>query len=346
MRRRFRSTSLATVRWANAREHGGCRDATSMQHRPQIILAVSYVMTLGIVLALLSCCTTQTRAQVGNLLADRKDISLAGWEDALLEGESLVEAMGEMTVLVLRNFESVSAEDGAEEFNIEAITRLDRAGFGSAAPISRDGYFLTAGHVVRDASSLTLVLIRRQEDGSPKLHSIPAQVVWTANRNVKTSGHPPDPDIAIIHAETSSLRSFAFASAPPKTNEPIIVSGWPLTHFETYYGGARLAAGRILSVESQEPDRTSFPVVFIRHDAPLVSGDSGGPILNRNGDLIGVNSTGRVSLSIWQRIKIGLGFGHGRSEKLEYSNLAVMPDLNWVQEMIEQDRERRNHQEE
>lgn len=342
MSREFRGATSITAGRANAEDHGACRNVISMQLRPQLILAVSCMMTLGIALVLLSGCTSQTRMHVQDLMADKKDASLTGWENALLEGESLVETVGETTALVLRNFESVSAGGENGEFNIEAITNLDRAGFGSAAPISRDGYFLSAGHVVRDASSLTLVLVRRQEDGSPELQSIPAQVVWKAKGNGIAGSNVFDPDIAVIHAKTSPRRSFGIASAPPKTNDPIIVSGWPLQYFETFYGGARLAAGRILSVDSHDPDGTSPPVVVIRHNAPLVSGDSGGPILNRNGDLIGINSTGRVSLSIWQRIRIGLGFELTHSEKIEYSNLAIMPDQNWLQELMEEDRATRN----
>lgn len=128
-------------------------------------------MTLGIALVLLSGCTSHIRAQVQDLMADRKDASLGGWQNVSLEGESLVEAVAESTALVLRNFESVSIGVDSEEFNIEAISHMDRAGFGSAVPVSTDGYFLTAGHVARDASSLTLVLFRRREDGCPELRT-------------------------------------------------------------------------------------------------------------------------------------------------------------------------------
>lgn len=299
-------------------------------------------MILGTALVLFSGCSTQTRAQVQNLLADRKDDSLKGWEDALPESESIVETAGEITALVLRNFESVSTGGDKEELVIEAITQLDRAGFGSAAPISRDGYFLTAGHLARDASLLTLVFLRRQDEGSPRLQSIPAQVVWNKNSNGANASNALDPDIAIIHANIKSERWFAIASAPPRINDPIIVSGWPLQHFETFYGGARLAAGRILLVESLDAYGAPHAATVIRHNAPLVPGDSGGPVLDRNGDLIGVNSTGRVALSIWQRIKIGLGLASARFDKIEYSNLAIMPDRNWLQEMMDTDRARQD----
>lgn len=319
-----------------------CRVVISMHRRPETIVVVSCVMTLGIALVLFSGCGTQTQAQVQNLLADRKDDSLNGWEDALPEGESLVETAGEITALVLRNFESISTGSDKDELVLEAITHLDRAGFGSAAPISRDGYFLTAGHVVRDASSLTLVLLRLQDEGSPGLQSIPAQVVWNRNSNGTVASNALDPDIAIIHANTTSERWFAVASAPPRINDPIIVSGWPLQHFDSFYGGARLAAGRVLLVESRDAYGAPHAAAVIRHNAPLVPGDSGGPVLNRNGNLIGVNSTGRVALSIWQRIKIGLGLTPARFEKINYSNLAIMPDRNWLQEMMNADRARQD----
>lgn len=342
MRGRSNGTDSVAVLSANTDDRGRRRPLSSMQSGPQLNLAGSCAMTLCIALTLLSGCTSQTRAQVQNLMADRKESSLKGWENTLLGGDPLVETVGEMTALVLRNFESVSVEGENENFNLEAITHSDGAGFASATPISRDGYFLTAGHVVRDAPSLTLVLVRRQEDGSPKMQSIPAQVVWKTDSSVNAESNARDPDIAIIHAETNPIRSFAIASAPPRINDSIVVSGWPLQHFDTFYGGARLAAGRILSVERHDPHESRPPVIVVRHNAPLVSGDSGGPVLNRNGDLIGVNSTGRVSLSIWQRIKIRLGFEPARSEKIEYYNLAIMPDQNWLREIMNKNRARQN----
>lgn len=342
MHRSFNGTDSVAVLRANTDDHGGCRPVSSMQRGPQLILAVNCAMTLCIALTLLSGCASQTRAQVQNLMADRKEASLIGWENALLEGDPLVETVGEMTALVLRNFETVSVESESENFNLEAITYSDGAGFASATPISTDGYYLTAGHVVRGALSLTLVMVRRQEDGPPKLKSIPAQVVWKTASNVNADSRARGPDIAIIHAETTTTRSFAIASAPPRINDSIVVSGWPLQHFDTFYGGARLAAGRILSVERHDFRETQPRVVIVRHNAPLISGDSGGPVLNRKGHLIGVNSTGRVSLSILQRIKIGLGFEPARSEKIEYYNLAIMPDKNWLREIMNENRARQN----
>ena len=313
-----------------------------MKRRPHPNCVGSCVTTLGIALVLLSGCTSHIRAQVQDLMADRKYASLGGWQNVSLEGESLVEAVRESTALVLRNFESVSIGVDSEEFNIEAITHMDRPGFGSAVPVSTDGYFLTAGHVVRDASSLTLVLFRRREDGSPELQTIAARVVWKGNRRGKPGSANLDPDIAVIHANTSPIRSFAITREPPKTHDPIIVSGWPLQHFKAFDGGARLAAGRILSVDRHNPDGSSPAASFFRHNAPLVSGDSGGPVLNRKGNLIGINSTGRVSLSVWQRIRIALGFQPSRSETIMYFNSAIMLDRHWLQELMEEDREARN----
>ena len=48
------------------------------------------------------------------------------------------------------------------------------------------------------------------------------------------------------------------------------------------------------------PNPNSFPIIF--HDAPTIPDDSGGPLMNEAGDLIGIHSKMRLNKSLWRAV--------------------------------------------
>lgn len=87
-------------------------------------------------------------------------------------------------------------------------------------------------------------------------------------------------DIALLALNNDEMPEISFhATELPKEGEEVIAIGHP-------YGLKRsLTKGVVSSVEQRERD-----MVFIQHDAALNPGNSGGPLLNAQGDVIGVNS--------------------------------------------------------
>ena len=82
------------------------------------------------------------------------------------------------------------------------------------------------------------------------------------------------------------------------------------------------------------------PFVLIRHEAPSLAGDSGGPLLDRRGDLMEISALGGWSTSPLN----ALAFLLGRPLELkqfEIENWAVMPAWEWLSQVIDDDRRAR-----
>lgn len=131
---------------------------------------------------------------------------------------------------------------------------------GIACAIAPGDRYITAAHVVKD---LPITVLRM--DGKMQAHVLPATVIWS----------DPVRDIAIVSAPgCSGEPTLDVADAPPVKGDIVAVLGnWD-----------ELSAGSVLDVEA---DRHRFLC-----SAPTHPGDSGGPIVNRQGQLIGVVSAG------------------------------------------------------
>lgn len=140
---------------------------------------------------------------------------------------------------------------------------------GSGVIISTDGYIVTNNHVVENASDLTVIL----SDGT----QLPAQVISTdifADLAVlKASGEMPA--VATI-GNSDNLKS----------GETVIAIGSPLGEFRnTVTVGVISATGRALDTGSGY-----FMEDLLQTDAAINQGNSGGPLVNLNGEVIGINT--------------------------------------------------------
>lgn len=140
---------------------------------------------------------------------------------------------------------------------------------GSATPISPDGYFLTADHVLaRMAGRNVFVLYGR--DGSLMPHK--ARVVWRSE----------SADLALLHIADSTPRHYRFTA--PDRWLPLgtaIIHGGIATGFKS--GSGKL--GTPLAPENAFTGTRKFKI-----DIPLQPGDSGGPVVDAHGGLVGINS--------------------------------------------------------
>lgn len=141
----------------------------------------------------------------------------------------------------------------------------ERTAFGSAFFISQDGYLLTNHHVIKDASKVTITLNDRRE--------IDAEVVGSDERT----------DVALLKAKGTNFPSLKVGHVDQlKVGEPVLAIGSP-------FGFDYSASAGIVSAKS----RTVFnekAVPFIQTDVALNPGNSGGPLFNQRGEVVGVNS--------------------------------------------------------
>ncbi len=136
---------------------------------------------------------------------------------------------------------------------------------GSGFLISSDGYILTNAHVIANTDSVRVKLTTKRE--------YPARVI----------GADPYTDIALIKINETGLP--AVKPGDPAAMEPgewVAAIGAPFGFENSVTVGVVSAKGRILPQGSYVP--------FIQTDVAVNPGNSGGPLFNTRGDVIGINS--------------------------------------------------------
>jgi len=148
--------------------------------------------------------------------------------------------------------------------------QTDIGGLGSGMLVSEDGYILTAAHVVNDAAEIMVQFVDGQE--------IPARVSKLANQAdialIKLQNPPKNPNVAKI-GESDSVN----------VGDPVFVIGAPMG---LEYS---LSQGIISGRHKLHKMTNSFTEAeFFQTDAAINTGNSGGPVFNMNGEVIGIAS--------------------------------------------------------
>lgn len=143
---------------------------------------------------------------------------------------------------------------------------------GSGVIISADGYIVTNNHVVADADELTVTLNDKK--------------TYTA----KVVGTDPSYDLAVIKIDATNLPFLLYGNSDEaKIGQWVLAIGYPLNLETTVTAGIISAKGRSLGLN--KGTRISSPVEsYIQTDAAVNQGNSGGALINTNGQLIGINS--------------------------------------------------------
>ncbi len=136
---------------------------------------------------------------------------------------------------------------------------------GSGFIISNDGYILTNNHVVADADEILVRLSDRSE------------------HKAKLVGADPRSDVAVLKIEAKNLPTLKLGDSNKlKVGEWVLAIGSPFGFDHSVTAGIVSAKGRSLPNESYVP--------FIQTDVAINPGNSGGPLLNLQGEVVGINS--------------------------------------------------------
>ncbi|GAB7548025.1 DegQ family serine endoprotease [Cupriavidus sp. 8B] len=138
-------------------------------------------------------------------------------------------------------------------------------GLGSGFIVSPDGLILTNAHVVDGAQEVTVKLTDRREF------------------KAKVLGADAQTDVAVIKIDAKDLPTVRLGDpSRVRVGEPVLAIGSP-------YGFENTVTGGIVSAKSRSlPDDTYVP--FIQTDVAVNPGNSGGPLFNQRGEVIGINS--------------------------------------------------------
>jgi Do/DeqQ family serine protease len=148
---------------------------------------------------------------------------------------------------------------------------LPEMGSGSGVIISEDGYIVTNNHVVDGADEVTVTLSNKK--------SFKAKVI----------GADPSSDLAVVKVDAKGLPFLLYGNSDEvKVGQWVLAVGYPLYLETTVTAGIVSAKGRSIEINSRQ---SKSPIEsFIQTDAAVNPGNSGGPLINPQGQLIGINS--------------------------------------------------------
>lgn len=142
---------------------------------------------------------------------------------------------------------------------------------GSGAIISDDGYIVTNNHVISGADEITVTLSNRK--------SFKAKLI----------GADPSSDLAVLKIDAKGLPFMIYGNSDDvKVGQWVLALGYPLNLEATVTAGIISAKGRTLDINRRQ---SNSPVEsFLQTDAAVNPGNSGGPLVDMEGKLIGINS--------------------------------------------------------
>jgi Do/DeqQ family serine protease len=148
----------------------------------------------------------------------------------------------------------------------QAQPRRER-GLGSGVIVTNDGYILTNHHVIDGAEQIRIELVDRR--------TFDAKIV----------GSDPRSDLAVLKIESTDLPTLTLGNSDQvRVGDVALAVGNPLGIGQTVTAGIISAKGRSTGLSDG-----SFED-FLQTDAPINRGNSGGALVNANGELIGINS--------------------------------------------------------
>lgn len=155
---------------------------------------------------------------------------------------------------------------GMPDFNMPDPGRgHPRKGQGSGFIVSADGYILTNTHVVDDADEVVVKLSDRREF------------------RAKVIGSDEKTDVALLKIEAADLPKVTIGDpAKLRVGEWVLAIGAPFGFENSVTAGIVSAKGRSLPQENYTP--------FIQTDVAVNPGNSGGPLFNLKGEVVGINS--------------------------------------------------------
>jgi len=205
--------------------------------------------------------------------AQAESDALRRWDESV---DALVRRVSPSVVqIMVTGYGAVS--EGARG-NADVVIGKQKA-IGSGFVIDASGYIITNAHVVNGAQRVQVALPGSPADGSiagslaARITVIPARIIGVAR----------DIDLALLKVDATNL------TALPVANFRNLRQGETVFAFGSPQGLRNSVTHGIVSAVARQTDPDSS-MVYIQTDAPINPGNSGGPLVNVNGEVVGVNT--------------------------------------------------------
>ena len=172
------------------------------------------------------------------------------------------------TVVHVKNVSYTTISNPIMEFfyGFKGQQQQEQVGTGSGVIISEDGYIVTNNHVIKDATEIEITLNNKKA------------------YKAKVIGSDSKMDIALLKIDTDEKLAYStFADS-----DNVKVGQWVLAVGNPYNLNSTVTAG-IISAKARNLGTNGIQS-FIQTDAAVNPGNSGGALVNTNGDLIGINT--------------------------------------------------------
>ena len=151
---------------------------------------------------------------------------------------------------------------------------------GSGVIVDPEGYIVTNAHVVKGAVKIDVIVPSPAPEGNVSAltqlgreHTFDARIVGVATRI----------DLAVIKIEAHNLPALPIHKpTPPRQGEVVFAFGSP-------EGLRNSVTMGVVSAVARQPDPDS-PLVYVQTDTPINPGNSGGPLVDADGELVGINT--------------------------------------------------------
>ena len=154
----------------------------------------------------------------------------------------------------------------------ERVIKNVPIGQGSGVIVDKDGYIVTNHHVIRDSRTYRVALTDGRE-----------------TNNVRLVGIDPNTDLAVLKINLPELTPVTWGDSNSlEVGESVLAIGSPYSFANTVTSGI-ISAKERYAQDFDAPDSV-MPQEYLQTDAAVNPGNSGGPLINMQGEVIGINT--------------------------------------------------------
>lgn len=191
--------------------------------------------------------------------------------------EGLVRSVSPSVVQIV--VEALSSTENQDQGQMSVVVGKQRT-IGSGVIVDSDGYIVTNAHVVKGAEKIEVLVSPRSVEGNALDPNANVREQSYVGRIIGVAGQL---DLAVIKIEAHDLPALKLRKTLlPKQGEMVFAFGSP-------EGLQNSVTMGIVSAVARQPDPDS-PLVYVQTDTPINPGNSGGPLVDADGELVGINT--------------------------------------------------------